>query len=55
MRNQPGLKSLRSEKEWISIFNRVLRDGEASRGSGVFGKVESSAEVCIFFLLVEFR
>ncbi|GLB45039.1 hypothetical protein LshimejAT787_1901170 [Lyophyllum shimeji] len=43
MECRPALKAQRSEKEWIAIFERVLHEGEASRGgSGVFGKVESS-------------
>lgn len=46
MQCRPSLKAQRSEKEWMEVFERVLRDGEASRGSGVFGKVESSGKVC---------
>jgi len=44
MREQPGLKAQRTDREWMRIFERVLRDGEAGRGSGVFGKVESSGK-----------
>ncbi|KAJ3502910.1 hypothetical protein NLJ89_g8674 [Agrocybe chaxingu] len=32
MSEQPGLKEQRTEREWIKIFDRVLRDGEAGRG-----------------------
>ncbi|KAF9462359.1 hypothetical protein BDZ94DRAFT_738869 [Collybia nuda] len=44
MQCRPSLKAQRSEKEWMEVFERVLRDGEASHGSGVFGKVESSGK-----------
>lgn len=44
MGSQPSLKSQRSEQDWLRIFERVLRDGAADRGSGVFGKVESSGK-----------
>jgi hypothetical protein len=44
MSSQPYLKSQRSEDDWLRIFERVLRDGAADRGSGVFGKVESSGK-----------
>ena len=44
MREQPALKCQRTDREWTRIFERVLRDGEAGRGSGVFGKVESSGK-----------
>lgn len=44
MNSQPALKSQRTEDEWLQIFERVLRSGEAGRGSGVFGKVESSGK-----------
>ena len=47
----PGLKGQRTEKEWRRVMNRVLRNGATGRGSGVFGKVESSGKVC-FFLFV---
>ena len=49
MQTQPSLKSQRSESEWLIVFARVLQEGEAGRGSGVFGKVESSGKVCFFF------
>ena len=45
MQTQPSLKSQRSESEWLVVFARVLQEGEAGRGSGVFGKVESSGKV----------
>ena len=51
MQTQPSLKSQRSESEWLIVFARVLQEGEAGRGSGVFGKVESSGKVCFFFLI----
>lgn len=44
MSSQPYLKSQRSETDWLRIFQRVLRDGAADRGTGVFGKVESSGK-----------
>lgn len=44
MSSQPSLKSQRSEHDWLGVFERVLRDGAAGRGSGVFGKVESSGK-----------
>ena len=44
MNSQPSLKNERTECEWLRIFGRVLRDGEAGRGSGVFAKVESSGK-----------
>jgi len=44
MNSQPSLKDERTEGEWLGIFERVLRDGEAGRGSGVFAKVESSGK-----------
>jgi hypothetical protein len=44
MSSQPSLKSQRPEQDWLRIFERVLRDGAAGRGSGVFGKVESSGK-----------
>jgi len=44
MSSQPSLKSQRPEQDWLRIFERVLRDGAADRGSGVFGKVESSGK-----------
>jgi len=48
MQDQPSLKTQRSEREWVEIFDRVLHAGEVGRGSGVFGKVESSGKVCFF-------
>jgi len=36
----------------MEIFERVLHDGEATRGSGVFGKVESSFKVSLFLYLL---
>jgi len=54
MQDQPSLKTQRSEREWVEIFDRVLHAGELGRGSGVFGKVESSGKVCFFFLLFFF-
>ena len=46
MQTQPSLRSQRSESEWLIVFTRVLQEGEAGHGSGVFGKVESSGKVC---------
>lgn len=45
MQTQPSLKSQRSEQEWLTLFAQVLQEGEGGRGSGVFGKVESSGKV----------
>lgn len=47
MQTQPSLKLQRSEQEWLTVFARVLQEGEAGHGSGVFGKVESSGTVCL--------
>jgi hypothetical protein len=46
MECRPSLKAQRSEKEWVTVFRRVLRNGVV--GSGVFGKVESSGKVSSF-------
>jgi hypothetical protein len=43
MEYHPSLKAQRSEKEWATVFRRLLRNG--ATGSGVFGKVESSGKV----------
>jgi hypothetical protein len=51
MQDQPSLKTQRSEREWVRIFDTVLHAGEVGRGCGVFGKVESSGKVRVFFLL----
>ena len=48
MECRPSLKAQRSEEEWIKVFQKALRSGEAGRGSGVFGKVESSFKVCVY-------
>jgi len=48
MECRPSLKAQRSEEEWIQVFRKALRSGEAGRGSGVFGKVESSFKVCVY-------
>lgn len=44
MQNHPRLKVQKSEKDWIAVFERVLRAGER-KGTGVFGKVESNGQV----------
>lgn len=46
MQARPSLKTDKTEKEWLQVFDRVLHNGEATRGSGVFGKVDSSGKVC---------
>lgn len=46
MQTQPSLRSQRSESEWLTVFSRVLQEGEAGKGTGIFGKVESSGKVC---------
>ena len=49
MASRPALSAQRSEKAWMAVFERVLREGQ--RGTGVFGKVESSGKVrCFSFL-----
>lgn len=45
MQTQPALKAQRTEREWLRVFDRVLHSGEAGRGSGMFGKVDSSGKV----------
>lgn len=55
MLSRPSLKAQRNETEWMEIIERVLHDGEASRGSGVFGKVESSGKVSDRSFLTAFR
>ena len=50
MQTQPALKSQRTEREWVRVFDRVLHAGEAARGSGMFGKVESSGKVRFFVI-----
>ncbi|KAF9483124.1 hypothetical protein BDN70DRAFT_790996, partial [Pholiota conissans] len=45
MQSQPALKTQRTEREWVRLFDRVLHAGETgSGGCGVFGKVESSGK-----------
>ena len=51
MQTQPSLRSQRSEQEWLIVFTRVLQEGEAGHGSGVFGKVESSGKVCFLIYI----
>ena len=51
MQTQPSLRSQRSEQEWLIVFARVLQEGEAGHGSGVFGKVESSGKVCFLIYI----
>jgi hypothetical protein len=43
MECRPSLKARHTEKEWATVFKRVLKNGVV--GSGVFGKVESSGKV----------
>ncbi|KAJ2919968.1 hypothetical protein MD484_g492, partial [Candolleomyces efflorescens] len=40
----PNLKGERTEKEWRKVLCRVLVNGTAGRGSGIFGKVDSSGK-----------
>jgi hypothetical protein len=54
MQTQPSLKSQKSESEWLIVFARVLQEGEAGHGSGVFGKVESSGKVCFLSIFDHF-
>lgn len=53
MQTQPSLRSQRSEQEWLIVFARVLQEGEAGHGSGVFGKVESSGKVCFLIYILD--
>ena len=53
MQTQPSLRSQRSEQEWLIVFARVLQEGEAGHGSGVFGKVESSGKVGFFIFIAD--
>lgn len=45
LQSRPSMKAERDEKEWHDVFDRVLRSGVTGRGSGVFGKVDSSYKV----------
>jgi hypothetical protein len=47
----PRLKEQRAEKEWRKVVGRVLVNGMAGRGSGVFGKVDSSGKVSVRYEL----
>jgi hypothetical protein len=47
LQTHPGLKEKRTEKEWRKVVGRVLVNGMAGRGSGVFGKVDSSGKVSL--------
>ncbi|KAF6763387.1 hypothetical protein DFP72DRAFT_530119 [Ephemerocybe angulata] len=44
MQAHPRLKAEKTEKEWRRVIGRVLVNGMAGRGSGVFGKVDSSGK-----------
>lgn len=44
MQAHPRLKAEKTEKEWRKVIGRVLVNGMAGRGSGVFGKVDSSGK-----------
>lgn len=46
MQSRPSMKAERSEKEWCVVFDHILQSGMTGRGSGVFGKVDSSYKVC---------
>ncbi|KAF5346709.1 hypothetical protein D9756_010429 [Leucocoprinus leucothites] len=42
LQSRPAMREEKSEKEWGGVFERVLKNGCDSFGSGVFGKVDSS-------------
>jgi len=44
MQSRPALKAQKSDEEWLTVFLRVLESGIAGRGSGIFGKVDSSGK-----------
>jgi hypothetical protein len=44
MQSRPALKAQKSDEEWFTVFLRVLENGIAGRGSGIFGKVDSSGK-----------
>ncbi|KAG2016398.1 hypothetical protein CC2G_009567 [Coprinopsis cinerea AmutBmut pab1-1] len=44
LQTHPYLKEQKTEKEWRKVVNRILYTGMAPRGSGVFGKVDSSGK-----------
>lgn len=44
MQSRPALKAQKSDEEWFEVFLRVLENGIAGRGSGIFGKVDSSGK-----------
>jgi hypothetical protein len=50
MQSRPTLKAQRGEKEWLAVFELVLKEGQ--RSGGLFGKVESSGKVCILSTIV---
>lgn len=52
MQTQPSLRPQRSQQDWLTVFARVLQEGEAGKGSGVFGKVESSGKVYFHHLFL---
>jgi hypothetical protein len=49
MQSRPSMKAEKTEKEWRTVFDRILRCGATGSGSGVFGKVDSSYKVCALF------
>ena len=50
MQSRPALKAQRSEKEWLAVFELVLKEGQMD--GGVFGKVESSGKVSVLHAVV---
>jgi hypothetical protein len=48
--NRPSLKSVRSEEQWMKMIEMALEEGRSD--SGVFGKVESSFKVRMFFSIL---
>ena len=50
MQSRPAFKAQKSDKEWTAVFLRVLEGGVVGRGSGIFGKIESSGKASHYFL-----
>lgn len=50
MQSRPAFKAQKSDKDWIAVFLRVLEGGVMGRGSGIFGKIESSGKASRHFI-----
>lgn len=55
LQSRPSMKAERDEEGWRDVFCRILQSGVSGRGSGVFGKVDSSYKVtsshCCFTII----